>query len=239
MKYAEMYTGMFIVRTKELPWLRVLSGEICYVEVATDSTIRVRITQDCVPKGDLYEVPVQANDGCWYDVSELVMDANACIAPASNTCCFKSPVMSTYRNYLELGSKVREYSVNEAVGHVCLLGERSPEGDAVMFTKQGFYVVSSDDNGYAIVYQGYCDYCPPDERRSLSLRILNLNGTRRAFYPANEIVSACANAFEEDCNRAAEYTKIFMEDTIVSSTDSNITATRGGVSELRLEALSC
>lgn len=236
MKYAEMSAGMFVVRTKELPWLRVLSGEICYIEAVEVGVVRLRVTQDCVPKGDIYEVPGQADDGCWYDVSELVMDANACIVPSSGTCAFPTPVASTYRNYLGLGDRVPELSEDEAVGRVCLLGERSASGDAVAFTKQGFYVVSCDENGYVIVYQGYCDYCPPDEKRMLSLRILNLRGTRRAFYPADEIVSACIQAFDEDCNKASEYTQQYIEDTIVSSADSNLAAARGGVSELRLEA---
>ena len=236
MRYCEMSAGMFVVRTKELSWLRVLSGEICYIESVEPGVIRLRVTQDCVPKGDIYEIPQQADDDGWYDVSELVMDANACIVPSSGTCAFPTPVASTYRNYLGLGDSVPELTVEEAVGRVCLLGERSQNGDSVAFTKQGFYVVSCDENGYAIVYQGYCDYCPPDEKRMLSLRILNLSGTRRAFYPADEIVSACIQAFDEDCGRASDYTQQYIEDTIVSSTDSSLAAARGGVSEIRLEA---
>lgn len=237
MRYTEIYAGMFIVRTKGLPWLRVLSGEICYVESTGDGEIHLRITQDCVPKGDIYSVPSQADDGFWYDVSDLVLDANSCIAPSVDTLAFPAAVTANYRNFLGLGSVVSPLSNEDAVGKICMLGEATPAG--VVFAKNGFYVISCDEEGYVIGYQGYCDYCAPDDKRLLSLRILNLNGTNRRFYPADSIVNACITAYNEDCELASTYEKQIGEDTIVSSAESSLAASHDGVSRIQLEAAVC
>lgn len=236
MKYSEMQTGMFVIRTRELSWLRVLSGEICYVMRAGVDKIHVSITKDCVPKGDVYEVPSKADDGNWYDVSELVMDANACIVPSPNTCSFSTAVEATYRNYLELGDKVQPLSLDEAIGNICVLGEKSKNGSTTAFSKAGFYVISSDEKGYAIVYQGYCDYYEQDETRDISLRILNLTGTQRAFYPAKEIIPACHEAFLADVDAAQRFEAQYREKTIISAADSDLSAHHDGIASLVLES---
>lgn len=235
MRYSEIYAGMFIIRTRELGWLRAISGEICYVVEASNGQLRVRVTRDCVPIGDVYEITDSADDGHWYDVSELVMDANACIAPSAETCSFSTAVEVTYRNYIEESTRIQPLSLESAVGKICLLGEKAKNSNATVFSKVGFFVISSDDEGYAIVYQGYCDYHEPDERRNLSLRILNLNGTRRNFYSASEIVAACHDAYVDDREIAAKYASRYREETIVSSADSMISARRGGVNTILLE----
>lgn len=235
MRYSEMSSGMYVVRTKELAWLRVLSGEICLVESVTSTGIRVRITCDCVPCGDYYDVSVQADDGAWYDVSELVLDANACIAPSGRDCEYPAVIAAGYRNYLQLGSKISHLSVKEAVGKICLIGEVTADGSR-KFTKTGMYVVSADNAGCVIVYQGYCEHREKGEPRTLTLRVLNLNGTKRQFYPADVIVTACAEAYYEDCSRAAEYSNAIETAAMVASTEVLPGVIRGSVDGLDLEA---
>lgn len=234
MKYESISVGMFIVRTRALPWLRVLSGEICYVEAVSGSELHLRITKDCVPSGDVYAVPQQADDDGWYDVSDLVLDANACIRPSGNDVEFPAPVASNYRNFLGLGNSVKPLSNQEAVGKVCLLGEGT--GSNIAFAKSGVYVVSADDNGFVIGYQGYCD---SSVRDNVSLRILNLMGTNRKFYPAGDIVNACAVAYREDCMLADKYTRNLLDASVVSSSDSSISAGRSRVGNMKLEAAVC
>lgn len=237
MKYNQIHQGMYVVRTKELAWLRVLSGAICYVDGVAPNEIRVRVTDDCVPKGAVYYVPAQADDDYWYDVSELVMAANSCITPASHTDAFSSAVAANYRNFLGLGDVISPLSLDQAEGRICMLGEQTNSG--VVFAKTGFFVVAHDDSGYVIAYQGFCDFKEDDEPRVLNLKVLNLNGTKRAFYPARDIVSACTAAYEEDCEKADEYVRQIREDTIVSSADSALSARNSRVSDMKLEAAVC
>lgn len=237
MKYSNMSSGMYIVRTKELPWLRVLSGVVCYVDSVDQGELHLHVTEDCVPKGNGYVVPVQADDGEWYDVSELMMDANSCIPPSTANAEFTSAVAMNYRNFLGLGDVVKPYSVDQAVGKICLLGESTPHG--TIFGKTGFYVVSCDRNGYIAAYQGFSEYKDPGDQRALTLKILNLNGTKRAFYCAQAIVDECAAAYEADCNAADVYSQQIQEETIVSSTESSFAARRSRISGMELEEVVC
>lgn len=237
MKYAEMYTGMYVVRTRDLSWARVLSGNICYVDGVTGEELHLHITEDCVPKGSALAVPKEADDGHWYDVSELVMQANSCITPSLSECVFTSAVAPNYRNFLGLGSQVPPYALEDSVGHICLIGEHVSNN--VIFAKNGYFVVGCDSNGYVIVYQGYCDFLEDDEPRKLNLRVLNLRGTARDFYPAEPIVSACCAAYAEDCALADQYRQDIREDTIVSSTDSILSAGSSDIERLSLEAAVC
>lgn len=234
MKYSDMSPGMFIVRTRSLPWLRVLSGEICYIEASNAEEIHVRVTRDCVPSGDVYAVPQQADDDGWYDVSDLVLDANACIRPSGSDVKFPAPVAANYRNFLGLGNTVEPLSNREAIGRVCLLGEGN--GASVAFAKSGVFVVSADDNGFVIGYQGYCEH---SNSENVSLRILNLTGTNRRFYPASDIVNACSVAYSEDCMLAEKYTRNLIDEAIISSSDSSIAASRSRVGNIKLEAALC
>lgn len=237
MKYSQFRKGMYVVRTKELRWLGAIMGAICYVDRADAGSIQVRITDDCVPVGSPYSIGAEADDGCWYDVSDLVMTVNSCIAPYASTDAFPNAVSVNYRNFLGLGEKVKPYNLREAVGNVCLIGEAGPQG--VVFARNGYYVADVDSNGYIIAYQGYCDYRDDESTRKLTLRVLNFNGTNRALYPAREIVGACAKACQEDCDKAMEYVEQIRQDTIVSAADSAFSAQHGSVSELELEGTAC
>lgn len=220
MRYEELKKGMYVVRTRELSWARVLSGAICLVHgVEKDGSLHVQLTDDCVPKGGILAVGPQADDGAWYDVSMLVLDANSAIAPKSNKCAYKSAVECNYRNFLGL-KDLKPMTTEEAEGSICLIGERTKTGH-VVFSKTGYYVISVDVNGYAIVYQGFCTYVDEYSSRKLQLRVMNLDGTDRAFYDASAIVDACHSAYEEDCKLASKYREVIRMEVASSSNEFN------------------
>lgn len=219
MKYCDMKPGMYIIRTRELPWAKILSGAICLVEqVDAGGNIVVRLTADCVPTDNAFSIPNAADDGYWARVTDLVLEANSSIRPVNSECAFISPVASTYRNFLGLGSSVQPITPKEAVGQICLIGE-SKDGQP-KFSRTGLYVIAVDDEDFTIAYQGYCDHQSNNENRKLNLRILNLRSSGREMYPAQPIVDSCAEAYKEDCELAAMYTRRIQEDTMASSTDS-------------------
>lgn len=212
-----MRNGMYVIRTKELPWARKLTGVICLVEsVSDDGALLLRVTEDCVPRGGALKVAPQGDDGCWYDVSDLVMVANSAIAPSSTACEFSSLVESSYRNYIDVGN-VYPLSLDDACNTVCLIGEQLEDGRTV-FGKTGFYIIDFDANNYVIAYRGFCEHTCGVERK-LSLCILNLCGTTRQFYPADAIVSQCHAAFMEDTQLAGTYRERITNAVSGASTD--------------------
>lgn len=233
MRYSEMMPGMHVVRTRELSWARTLSGVVCLVCNTQQGKIHIQMTKDCIPVGNVLAVPADADDGYWYDVSELIMDANSAILPASNADSYSCSVEANYRNFVGCDG-LKPFVGNEAVGQLCLIGERQKSG-RVAFSKMGYYVVGVDVNGYAAVYQGFCEYLEPTVPRNLSLRILNLSNTERAFYPAAEVVNACHTAFAEDCNLATSFREEIKRSTDGSAMISGVCEMYGiGVSKMDL-----
>lgn len=238
MQYREMHAGMYIVRTAELRWAKQLSGVICYVaSEPTAQGLHIRATRDCVPVGNTFCLSFDADDGNWYDVSNLVLTANAAICPSKHINSFSSPIESNYRNFLGLGSTVKPYTAQSAVGNICLVGEEQ-RGD-VLFSRVGYYIIDADDSGYMIAYRGYTQYMENEGDRSLHLQILNLSGTQRKLYPAAEVVSACHSAYTADMSLADGYTKQLRENMIVSSGDSSMKFHSGHVTSLNLEGAVC
>lgn len=208
MKYSEMNPGMYVVRTKELSWARVLSGNICYITDVLNSTgeLVMQLTKDCVPCGKKFKVPKEGDDGFWHDATALVFEANCAIQPPQTTCMYCSPVASNYRNYLGI-QDITPTDGEDAQDRLCLLGEQTPTG--ILFAKTGYWVVAHVD-GYYIAYQGYCDYLEEGVKRETTLRVLRLSGDRH-FYPADEIVNRCSQAFQEDLERNNQYTRQIFE----------------------------
>lgn len=233
MRFSEMYPGMHIVRTRELSWARKLSGVVCLVKDAQPSKVCIQMTADCVPYGNVMAVPVEGDDGYWYDVSELIMDANSAILPSSDVDAYSCSVEANYRNFVGC-DKLKPFVGNDAVGHVCLIGERQKTG-RVVFSKTGYYVVGVDVNGYAAVFQGFCEYQEPTAPRKCTLRVLNLSNTERAFYPANFVIEACRAAFTEDCTLAQGYREDIRRSTASVGVDAGVDDILGpGVNRMEL-----
>ncbi len=216
MKYSEMRPGFYVVRTRELSWARALSGAICHIASASPEQVILQLTEDCVPKGKKLSFGADANDGCWRNVTDLVLDANSVILPPDNMCSFNSPVSANYRNFLGL-NRMQPLDGDNAVGEICLLGEQSSNG--LVFGKSGYFVAAHSD-GWYIAYQGFCDYTPEGEQRTHGLRVLMLGGNRK-FYPAKGIVDACSNAYMEDLQAATSYTQRISERTADTAVDSH------------------
>ena len=240
MRYAELSPGTYVVRTRELSWARKLSGVICLVKaVKPDGSLHLQMTDDCAPVGGVLSVSKEADDGYWYDVSDLIAMANSVILPSIGECSYTSAVEANYRNFV-VGSNVTPLVGDEADGNICLIGERLKNG-RVVYSKVGYFVVGSDVNGYVAAYQGFCEYCGPDSPRKLQLRILNLTNTERAFYPASVVVDACHAAYSEDCRLAEQYREEIRESIITSSTEAGFDTGDGGLefSKLELESAVC
>lgn len=215
MKYSEMRAGMYVVRTRDLTWAYALSGEILYVQDVKSSDIYLRITDQCVPVGKTYVLPAAGDDNNWYDVTELVMDANSCIPPAPAEYAYSSDVAVSYRNSLGLQESLKPTLNPE--GQVCVIG--AINNGQISFGRYGYYVIACDSNGYMIVYSGYCS-AKDSVSEQKKLTILNLLGTNRVLYPAKEIVTKSNMAYNEDVTMAAHYVSELAEDTLAASSES-------------------
>lgn len=221
MRFNEMRPGDYVIRTRELPWARVLSGNICYVTGVYDDKLNIQLTEECLPNGKVFAVPTQADDGDWYKVNHLVLEANSCIYPETSECCsFNSHVAASYRNFLGFGEE-HHVPIRDAVGRICLLGEQ--KGDNTVFSKLGYFIAGFDNNGYVIAYRGFCTYVEAGAGASkIELCILNLNNTARGFYDAEAIVEACCKAYEDDMRTADKFTAIINEQSVSKSADTSI-----------------
>lgn len=229
MRYSEMTKGMYTVRTKELPWAKVLSGEICYVDSISNGELVVKLTDDCMPKKDGFALGSEADDGNWYDVSRLVAAANTAITPEVNECAFSAAPAMNYRNFLGLNN-LSPLEGEAAIGHICLRGEPGKLG--MTYDKTGYYVVGYLD-GFYIGYSGYCHYMGPDSERKLQLQILRMPGSRR-LYRAEEIVAACEKAYMEDLHTTEVYASNIVADVSASAAELAGSYGVGRIKELNL-----
>ena len=238
MKYQEMFDGAFVVRTRELHGASQLSGEIIYVRKASADSIVAQLTKECAPVGNPFVIGDAGNDGFWYDVTELVLEANHKIAPGLDEIAYRSDVTVSYRNELGLDKTATPLEPQQAEDTVCLIGNTKDGKTA--FSKAGYYIVASDARGYMIAYQGYCGVAGKPSNEAPKLVILNLNGLPRKMYAAKPIVDACNAAYSEDVGRATYYTGQIVERTIASAGDSNLSRGKyAGIQELRLEGAVC
>lgn len=235
MRYSEMFGGQYVIRTAKLAQ-QIDAGEILYVAKVENCELYIRKTHNCAPLPEIYRIPTQGDDGKWYDVTPLVIEANSFIPANPSTAEFVSEVAASYRNFLNLDKVVQPLSLEDAVGKVCLLGKYVKEEGKTIFGRNGYQVIAYDDEGYIIGYEGYCDVVDFDQTRNLTLKVLNLKGTGRAFYPAEVIVDACCKAYEEDCKLAEQYRAALIEKSIVASTESSVHRDfTNNVVELRLK----
>lgn len=229
MKFSDMFGGQYIVRTQELSWARVLTGMICYVVDATDTELSLQLTEDCVPSGQVYRFDSRTDDQHWRDVTDLVLEANMLILPPDTSCSYNSAVSSNYRNFLGI-SGIAPLPGEDAVGNFCVIGE--VQGNNTVFGRIGYFVAAYDD-GWYLAYQGFCGYKGEGAPEKHPLRVLVLSGNR-GFYPAEPIVRACSEAYEEDLLRSIQYSSKVRERTSDGRTMSQIASVSSRVKTINL-----
>lgn len=207
----------FMVRTRAYPRFPEIVGKILYIRDVDDKFITFSFTEDCVPQKDVYNIPADINDDGWYDVTDLVLRANAIIRPAYSSCVFMNDSASKYRNHL--GLELQPLTLANAVNKVCILGDATPRG--ITFLKQAYFVAVYDKNGYILAYSGYCQPAQWWTKPKIQQKILNLNGTNRSFFPAAQIVGACNAAYTEDTTTANKLVSTLNDRVASVSTDTN------------------
>lgn len=207
----------FFVRIKELNIFPDVEGKVIYIREVTQAGFKLSLTDDCRPLEKVYQLPPEANDSGWYDVTSLIMAANMLILPKYEKCVFDSQVAVEYRNVAVEGLEPLDEAA--AVGQLCLLG--AVNGRAISFMRQAYYVASVDDNGYILAYSGFCQPLDEWKKPVLKQKILRLVGTNRHLFPAKPIVDACNLAYHEDSDRASHYAAQIKEAAAASSTDTN------------------
>ena len=210
--------GKFYVRIKEFPAFPEIEGQIVMIKEVSDEGIRLNFTDDCRPVGNTYQLPPAANDNGWYDVTQLIMLANSTILPKYSACAFINDVAMNYRNFIDVN--VRPIDEQSAAGMLCLLG--NVNGKTLTFTKQAYYVVSSDENGYILAYSGFCQPLESWEKPKIQQRVLRLTGTTRKLFPAKTIVDACNAAYYEDFKLANKYTTEISDAACASSAETGV-----------------
>lgn len=210
--------GRFCVRIKELPVFPELEGQIVYIRKCDSTGLQLSLSENCKPMERVYSLPVEAVDNGWYDVTSLIMAANTVILPKYEKCVFTSEVASNYRNFLEIAAQ--PVDEHRAAGSLCLLGTVSNR--SVTYSKQAYYVVASDENGYILTYSGFCQPLESWEKPKIAQRILRLMGTSRRLFLAEPIVSACNRAYAEDFDLATNFAKVIREAVAAASTDGDI-----------------
>ena len=208
----------FFVRIKELSIFPAIEGKVVYVRAVTQEGIQLSLTDDCCPSAKVYQLPASANDSGWYEVTSLIMAANMLILPKYDKCVFASDVAMSYRNAVV--ENLAPLDEAAAVGKLCLLG--AVNGRTVSFTKQAYYVVSTDVNGYILAYSGFCQPLEKWKRPAQQQRILRLVGTNRHLFPAEVVVNACNKAYREDFERAQQYANAIVEEATAASTETSI-----------------
>lgn len=224
--------GNFFVRIKEYTPFPDIEGKVVFVRDVSTNGIQFSFTDDCKPSDKVYQLPPDANDNGWYNVTPMIMTANMAILPKYDKCVFTNEVAMSYRNHLDkIPSPVDE---SQASGGIYLLGSTSNR--VVTFSKQAYYIVACDDQGYILAYSGFCQPLEEWEKPNLQQRVLRLVGTGRKLYPASAIVNACNTAYEEDFNQAQTFAHTITETASVCSTDTDIgnEVFSSGLSKLRL-----
>lgn len=224
--------GRFFVRIKELSVCPELEGKIVYIRNVTVDGVQLSLTDDCRPQSKTYQLPPESNDTGWYDVTDLVMAANTVILPKYSKCCFVSEVAQSYRNYVECDIIVLDEQ--QAIGHLCFIGTVTQR--SATFSKQAYYIVASDKNGYILAYSGFCRAINEWEKPVFTQKILRLIGTPRKLYKAEPIVEAANVAFESDLASAEIFVQNIKETVAASSAESSVgkTVFSSGLQRLQL-----
>ena len=226
--------GNFYVRIQEYAPFPEIEGRICLLRDinAEGLIISFMANEGCIPGDGKFNLPSDVNDNGWYNITNMMLAANVAITPRYDNCVFDNDTALNYRNYLD--SVHRPLDDMQAKGKICLLG--TPNGRVMSFSKQAYYVIDIDEQGYALVYAGFCQPLEEWEKPKLSLRVLRLVGTGKKFYEAAPIVAACNGAYHEDMGTAQNFVAVVKETASTCSTETNIgeEVFSRGISKLRL-----
>lgn len=212
----------YFLRVAKLPANSDLVGQVIYLRHVAQNGIIVSLTDDCRPEPQLITLPEQANDNGWYDVTELVLDANCAITPRYDMCAFFNDTASQYRNHLEGTEALRLCEGRQAIGKLCFIGRQN--NGHLEFSKTAYFVVSLDEHGFYIVYSGFCEPRKKNTPPTIIQRVLHLEGTGQAFFEAAPIVSTCNAAYAGDVKLRDSYVSA-MNDRVASSSTRTTQAT--------------
>ena len=210
--------GGFFVRIKEFPEFPEIEGKIMFIRKVGPEGVQVSFTDDCRPSEKVYQLPPTVNDNGWYNVTSMIMMANTVILPKYDRCVFANEVAMSYRNHIDVMPAPLDET--RAQGTICMLG--SVNNRVISLTKQAYYVVACDDQGYILAYSGFCQPLEEWEKPSLQQRVLRLVGTGRHLYPAEQIVAECNAAYQEDLQVAQNFATNIEETVAASSSDTGV-----------------
>lgn len=206
----------YILRVSKLPEHPELVGQVVYLRHVAPNGVVVSMTDDCRPEATLIPLPATANDDGWYDVTELILDANSAITPRYDACMFLNDTACQYRNHVDDPSALHPCEGEKALGRLCFIGRQN--GDHLEFSKTAYFVVSKDDRGFYIVYSGFCEPKKHHMPANITQRVLRLNGTGQRFFAAEPIVSTCNAAYEGDLALRDKYVSDMQDRVAASST---------------------
>lgn len=206
----------YFVRLTKLPSRPELAGQVIYLRHVATNGIVVSQTDDCRPSPTMIPLPPAANDDGWYDVTELILDANCAITPRQDMCAFLNETASQYRNHVDDPSVLHPCSGRDAAGQLCFLGVE--QGGRLELSRTAYFVVSMDEHSFYIVYGGFCEPKKSTEVRKPVQRVLRLEGSGRRFYEAEPIVTACNAAYRGDVARRDKYVADLNDKVAASST---------------------
>ncbi len=186
----------YYVRVSPLPEAQALVGQIVFVRQVSHEGIVLSMTNDCRPSPKLITLSSASNDNGWYDITDLVLDANASITPRYDICQFDNETAVVYRNYIDHPERLTPLDGRNAVGKLCFIGRLGK--DKLAFSNVAYFVVSMDNRGFYIVYQGFCSPKKESERPKLVQKVVRLEGTNQRFYEASDVVTACNEAYHGD-----------------------------------------
>lgn len=224
-------SGKYFVRVNDLPALPAIQGQIVFMREVSATRIMLSLTNNCQPDTRVVTLPPEANDDGWYNITPLILSANSLILPKYDRCVYRNATALSYRHHLDIAHT--PITETQAKHQLCILGKIN--GRAVSLQKTAYYIADIDSNGYILAYGGFCQPLQPWEKPQIQQRVLRLLGSGRQLFLAKPIVDACNQAYDEDFNRALEFSSAITESVSASSVDAQATSERGTyMSQMRL-----
>lgn len=215
----------YFLRLGALPERPDIVGQVVFLRHVSTNGLVVSMTDDCRPLPQTIPLPPKANDDAWYEVTELILDANCAITPRYDLCAFCNETARQYRNYLEDKEVLRPCVGHAAEGRLCFLGREHNEG--FEFSQTAYYVVSMDSHGFYIVYSGFCNPKKGNSTPQPIQRVLRLEGSGKSFFEAEPIVRECNSRYKGDIELRDKYTSA-IEDRVASKSTATTHAESHG-----------
>ena len=222
----------YYLRTHPCPDYPSIEGVAVYMRSFDANEIKFSFTDDCKPLDQVCSISSKWADNGWYDVTDLVLQANMTIPPKYSKCVFDSNVALAYRNYADIDVKPLDDS--SAVGRLCVIGNF--DGHKLSFSKQAYFIAGIDNNGFIIAYSGFCQPLEEWQKPKIQQKFLRLVGAPRKLFLADNIVETCNGLYAADVAALEQY-KVKIEDSVAAtSTESSIgRSVQSGLHDLSLE----